>query len=349
MKYDITFHPSWWHEHCGVDFTEQFFFDPQIRVSEDCRMRKLLHEKFGTWGIGESDPKPRPILGSDLIASGFLYSQLLGCRVKYTPNNPPEVVSAQLDDEAAGRLTAQKICDDPIWQQIEEQISVLKNEFGFVISAINLQGILNIGMDIRGEQLFLDFVLNPDAANHVLEVSYQLTRAIGKRLAEVSAPLSGGVTGIVNKLPFPSLYVNSNCTVEMISQQTYEDFLLNYDKKLAGEFQPYGIHHCGQSMEHVVMGYARAAPLDFAEVGYGSDIAAVRRALKHQHLNLRYSPVRIKEAGKNEMRTEITEMYRKGKISNGGVSISCVGIDAETKDSQIRHFLDICASLEEKH
>ena len=25
---DVTFHPSWWHRHAGVDFDEKFFFDP---------------------------------------------------------------------------------------------------------------------------------------------------------------------------------------------------------------------------------------------------------------------------------------------------------------------------------
>ncbi len=42
----------------------------------------------------------------------------------------------------------------------------------------------------------------------------------------------------------------------MVSLETYKEFLLPYDKILAEKFQPFGIHHCGKTMEHVVEGYA---------------------------------------------------------------------------------------------
>lgn len=57
MKYDITFHPSWWHKNAGVDFTQDFFDDPEYRMDCDVRMRKTLYEHFGEFGIGEKDPK----------------------------------------------------------------------------------------------------------------------------------------------------------------------------------------------------------------------------------------------------------------------------------------------------
>ena len=42
MKYDITFHPSWWHENAGVDFTQEFFDDPGYRMDCDGKMRRTL-------------------------------------------------------------------------------------------------------------------------------------------------------------------------------------------------------------------------------------------------------------------------------------------------------------------
>ena len=53
MKYDITFHPSWWHENAVIDFTQQFFDDPEYRMEADVKMRKTLYEHFGDLGIGE--------------------------------------------------------------------------------------------------------------------------------------------------------------------------------------------------------------------------------------------------------------------------------------------------------
>jgi hypothetical protein len=91
MEYDITFHPTWWNKHAGICFTEDFFTNPEIRINSDMVMRRTL---FWKWGLGEEDPRPRPVLGSDLIASGFLYSEIMGCEVRYSEENPPEVLCA---------------------------------------------------------------------------------------------------------------------------------------------------------------------------------------------------------------------------------------------------------------
>ena len=32
IKYDITFHPSWWHQNAGIDFSQPFFDDPEYRM-----------------------------------------------------------------------------------------------------------------------------------------------------------------------------------------------------------------------------------------------------------------------------------------------------------------------------
>ena len=57
-------------------------------------------------------------------------------------------------------------------------------------------------------------------------------------------------TGIVRQV-MPENYLTSNCSVEMVSNACYEEFLLPHDLRLAAEFPCLGIHHCGQSMEPV--------------------------------------------------------------------------------------------------
>ena len=66
---DVTFHPSWWYKHAGVEFDEKFWFDADYRVAADRRMRRTLYEYFGEFGLGEKDPQARPILFSDLLAN----------------------------------------------------------------------------------------------------------------------------------------------------------------------------------------------------------------------------------------------------------------------------------------
>ena len=86
-----------------------------------------------------------------------------------------------------------------------------------------------------------------------------------------------------------------------------------------------------------VNGYKKVKGLKFAEVGAGSNIAAVRLALPEVFLNLRYSPVKIKTADENEIINDIGSMARAaGEL----YSISCVGIDSEVNDQQVRNFIN---------
>jgi hypothetical protein len=233
-----------------------------------------------------------------------------------------------------------------LWQRIEGQILRLKQRYGYVESALNLQGILNIALDLRGGQIFIDFYENPELARHILDVCYDLSVVVGNRLRSVSKALSGGVTAIVKKIPLGSgIYVHSNCSVEMVSQECYEEFLLPYDRMLAKQFQPFGIHHCGQSMEHVVKGYAKVDSMQFAEVGAGSEVAGVREVLPNAHLNLRYSPARLALVTKDQLQQDLTNMYRDGGADDSILSISCVGIDADMPNSQVRMFLEACSDL----
>jgi uroporphyrinogen-III decarboxylase len=338
---DVTFHASWWHKHAGIDFSQEFFDEPDYRIECDLKMRKTLYEKFGHLGLGEKDPKPRPIMGSDLLASGYLYSAIMGCNIRFFANTPPEVICANLSDEEIEALEELDISKNKVWQDTIRQFEYLKNKYGYVESHINLQGIQNIAMDLRGSELFIDYMANPALANKLINRCTDLTLQIGKYIASNSKVLSHGVTAITSKT-MPNAYVTSNCTVEMVSQKTYEKFLLEPDIKLAKYFKPFGIHHCGQSMEHVIEGYAKVENLVFAEVGAGSDIARVRQTLPQTWLNLRYSPVKIMTASDHEIATDIEAMSKSaGKL----YSMSCVGIDSETEDQRVETFITCVKNL----
>ena len=60
IPFDITFHPSWWHKHAGIDFSQPFFDDYKYRMDCDVKMRRALYDHFGAYGIGEKDPGPGP-------------------------------------------------------------------------------------------------------------------------------------------------------------------------------------------------------------------------------------------------------------------------------------------------
>ncbi|MBQ8954145.1 MAG: hypothetical protein IJ048_08520 [Clostridia bacterium] len=341
---DVTFHPSWWHKNVGVDFDERFFFDAPWRVEADRAMRRTLYDRFGEYGIGEKDPAPRPILFSDLIASGFLYSQLLGCEVKFAPDDAPQVCCAELDDDQAASLTAPNLDESPLWQKVARQIDYLEKRFGGVESAINLQGIQNIALDLRGQQLFIDYYDDEDIAHNLLSAATELSLDIGRRLYAVSEVVSGGVTSIVKQAE-PHVYLTSNCSVTMISNAMYCEHLLKYDTELGEAFPDFGIHHCGGNMETVIEGYLKVPNLHFLEIGAGSNLEQVARALRAHGREdivscIRYSPVKLKDATVETIR-EDTERALEAFGSDEKLCFSCVGIDAEVSDEQVKAYLSV--------
>lgn len=341
MKYDITFHPNWWHENAGIDFTREFFDDPEYRMECDLRMRRCLYEHFGEYGMGEKEPKKRPLLGTNLLAAGYLLSELMGCSIRYAPDNSPQVICRNLDEESMEEIKAPDLETSEVWGRTQKQIDYLKRNYGHVETYVNLMGIQNIAMDLMGQEFLLAYYTAPDAADELLGEITKLSIEVGKRFKALSGDISGGVTAIVQKIR-PEVYLTSNCSVEMISNELYEKFLLKYDQELADAFGSFGVHHCGGSMEHVAEGYSKLKGLTFAEVGAFSDIKAVRAKLPGVFFNARYSPVRLLDASDSEIHAEVHQLVLEGGENGKNISVSCVGIDKNVKDEKIRSFLDAC-------
>lgn len=345
MKYDITFHPSWWHENAGVNFTQEFFDDPEYRMDCDVKMRRTLYEHFGEYGIGEKNPEKRPLIGTDLLAAGYLLSEIMGCEIIYEADNSPQVICMGRDEDSLDDLTAPNLDTSEVWARTQRQIDYLKEKYGHVETYINLMGIQNIAMDIMGQEALLSYYTAPDEMDRLLSEITKLSIDVGKRFKALSNDISGGVTAIVRQTK-PEVYLTSNCSVEMISNELYEQFLLKYDQQLADTFGSFAVHHCGRTMEHVADGYSKLKGLDFAEVGAFSDLKAVRAKLPGVFLNARYSPVRLMKATDEEIHQEVAALVRDGQENGQNISVSCVGIDKNVPDKQILSFLDACRRVE---
>lgn len=345
IPYGITFHPKWWSKNAGIDFSQPFFDDAAYRIDCDVKMRRCLYEHFGEYGIGEKDPQPRPLLGTDLLAAGYLYSQILGCQVVYSPDDSPQVLSMNLSAKQAAELKAPSLDDNPFWQAQQKQIDWLLEKYGRVETYINLQGIQNIAIDVMNQTLFTAYYTDKAAVHTLLGEIYKLSRDIGRRFKALSSDISGGVTAIIRQV-LPECYLTSNCTVELVSNKIYEEFLLEYDQKLADDFGCFGVHHCGKSMQHVTEGYSKIQGLAFAEVGAGSKLEHVRRSLPGIPLNARYSPVKIINETPDEIAENVKALYAAGTVQDTGLlSISCVGMGDNVPEENIRAFLAACKAL----
>ena len=337
IPYDVSFLPSWWNKYTGVNFNLDFHYNADYRIESDIIMRRCLYEKFGDFGLGERNPKPRPIIGSPLMLLGFMLSELLGCEVKYYDADSPEVICANLSDKDIEKLEIPNIEKAKPFNKIVEQVEYMTKKFGYVEGDVNLQGVQNLALDLRGQSLFMDYYNKPDLARKLLSVCAGTMTKVISYLKNHSTSTSLSVTTIIDKID-RSLTVTSNCTVEMISNDIYEEFLLEHDRFLGRHFPPFGIHHCGKTMEHALHGYAKVKEATFFDVGAGSDIRECRSYLPGKWINAKYSPVKLKDCSAEEITDDVRKMILDA-FSKDKFSISCVGIGPEVEDERVEAFL----------
>lgn len=334
LPVDVVFHPDWWHCHYGLDFREPFHFDPKARVESERLMRQALFDRFGDLGLGEADAQPRPVVGPVHLAIGFVVQAMLGCQVRFSADAAPWVLCAELGDEEVWALQVPDLEGAPMMWQTIALMDNLEEMFGYLEGDIPWDGVQNVALDLRGQQLFLDYYDHPELVNHLFDVIARTIYRVACYVQGRTGTSSISLNRIVASID-PRLHLHCNCSVQMISQRTYESYLLPYECWLAERLQPYGIHHCGDNLEHVVDAYARVPGLAFVDVGWGSDVAACRKALPDAFLSLRLNPARLRWQSPNQVRADVESLLDRAGPPDK-VALCCVAMDAGTPDENVR-------------
>ena len=139
LPVEIVFHPNWWNKNYELDFTWDFFFNPQTRVAAEQKMSRILHEKFGQFGYGAPNPKPEPIIGPVHLAAGFMISALWGCQIVYYPDASPQVVARNMKLEDLDK----KPIPDPA--QCKEFVALLLQHGFYIRKHLSFASKVNSG------------------------------------------------------------------------------------------------------------------------------------------------------------------------------------------------------------
>ncbi len=334
LPVEVVFHPSWWNKHYGITFDEAFFFDPAKRIESETKMRTALHARFGDLGLGEAHAAQRPVIGPVHLAAGFLPSAVLGCEVRYIENASPEVIPANLTDEQVQSLEAPNLDNNPFFRRLIGLMDVLEARFGRLEGDVNWEGVQNVALNLRGPQLFVDYYDNPALARRLLDIAWETITSMAAYVRRRTGSNSVAVNRVVGAVD-AGISLHSNCTVAMISARTYRQYLLEYDRRMALELYPYGIHHCGADMHKVRSEYAQVNGAEFFDVGWGSDVAACRGALPNAVFSLRLSPVRVATLTPTQVAADT-----EGLLAAAGplerAALCCINMDDTTPDENVR-------------
>jgi uroporphyrinogen-III decarboxylase len=338
LPVELVFNPNWWHQVARISFGEAFYLDAETRIQNDVVMRRVLHERYGELGLGEASPQPRPIVGSVHVAGGFVIPALLGAKISFAPDAAPQPLPVDLSVEQVQRLEKPDFRQTWPMSQILADIDSLEAEYGYVVGDVNTDGLLNAAYHLYGQQLFLDFYQAPDRVRELLGRIGDLIVDVALTIRERTGGCSISVNRMVERVD-PGLFLHANCSVQMISPESYREVQLPVEQRMAERIQPYGIHHCGDNLHHIAPVYAelRAA---FFDVGWGSDVARCRELLPDAFFNLRLSPVRMLQCSPKEI-AEDTEklLMAAGPLERAGVC--CINMDHGTPDDNIFAMFDV--------
>jgi len=327
---DIVLAPEWWNKNTGITFDRDFFFHPLKRVESEQRMEKELYDRWGKYGLGADRDKAKPEIGAVHLAAGFMLSEILGCEVKYSDNHPPAVVPANqqnlvIDPEAA--------FNSKVYKDFLNLLEKLKSKYGYLTGDVNWGGVLNIAMDLRGDQIMTDMLMTPEEVSNYFNAIAGLIEKFTDFVASQTGTTSISVNRTVRHLPKP-VFLHSECSHTMISCEDYEKFLMPIDETWSKTKEFFGIHYCGVDPHRYAASFAKIPNLHFLDLGWGGDVALLRNHLPDTFFNLRLSPVELIEMSTEEIYKTIKKLVSESS-DPALTGVCCINMDDQVTDDKI--------------
>lgn len=344
LPVEVVFHPSWWYKHAGITFDQDFFYDPLKRVEAERRMEQELYNRFGMYGLGRDRDKDLPVIGAVHNAAGYLVSEMLGCRIEYFGDAPPQVYPAHHEEL---KIYSENIFKTPVFKKLETLLDKLKSKYGYLYGDINWGGILNSALDLQSEKIFTDFFDKPEETRDYFKNIAQVIEQFTNFVAGETGTTSLSVNRLVYHLDKP-VFLHSECSHTMISVEDYENFLLPFDIDWSRKFRPFGVHYCGVDPHRMAQSFAKIPELDFLDVGWGGDVKILRKYLPGTFLNIRLSPVEIINQTNDEIRETITKL-----VNDSGnpflTGICCINMDDKVEDGKVMEIFKTVGDLRNKY
>jgi uroporphyrinogen-III decarboxylase len=298
-----TFSEAWFYTNHGMTFGEKYCSDPIFRTEQDREARRLLFERFGKAGIGEKDPQPRPHL--EICGHRFLPA-LFGCEIVFQDDQAPSYHHLPTASAAEFACIPRPDLETNRWaQQFRRQGAILLDKYGFTDAAINYGGPLNGAVAILGNEGLLYLSESPEIMTRFLSLIADVCVEAHDTLTVAFDPKAANGR---------QLFIG-NCPVMMISPATYAKVVLPADLYYRQQIENFGLHHCGQ-MDRYLEAYQNLKPVDFIEVGWGSDVAAVHKAFPDSKLELMINIYDLQTMSQTDVRELMVRMVREvGSLS----------------------------------
>jgi hypothetical protein len=332
MRVSLGFEPMLYSQRCGIDFSERWHSDPVYRHATLVKMKTELHRAFPTvtyWDVNRADDT-WTISG---VYGSYFIAQVFGCGLEYAPDRWPAVKHRpSLSIEELANLNRNDLLNAPIVADIFRQMDVIEHEAGKIHGYFSWQGVLNNAFNICGQTIFTAMVETPEIAHRFFALITDVMITLAKRVQQRQR-----ASGFhVDQLDV------SNCVMNMISPRMYREFIFPHDKKIAEQFEYFGVHTCNWNVNPYLSVLRELPKMGYLDMGNVSDMKRVREIFPNARRAVMYSPVKLQDASIAEIEQEMRQI--RDELSP--CDIVMADIQWTTPDSRVNELLQICRSLE---
>lgn len=335
LRPEFGFTPKWYRDAVGVDFGARWHLDPGYRRDALVTMAREVRRRFPALPIGQvEDPEAPTDLLTGVHGASFV-ALLYGIPIEYQDDNWPWSARQHLDGPAVDRLEPPDLDRSAAFAALMEQLDWIERETGTVRGYLNWQGVLNSAYRIRGEDLFLEMVREPDRVHHLLACVASTMIDGAQRLYARQRE-----AGVDNQH-----FTVSNCLVNMVSPQHYQEYLLPHDLRIAETFGLIGIHNCAWNANPYLEHYASIPDVAYVDMGMDSDLDKARTLFPGGRRALMYTPMDVRDKASAELRADLERIAER----YGPCDLVFADLESGTPDERVLELAGLCAEISAAH
>ncbi len=334
LRPEIGFTPNWFHKSLGIDFGEKYHANPAYRREAILKMREAVDRRFPGTQIGKMDDQEGTLDLLTGVNGACSIVAMFGVPIRFANDNWPVSEHVHLSDVEMMNLRPIDPANNPFFQSILDQVEWIAAHEGKVVGFMNWQGVMNNAQRLRGPQLFMDMLIDPEMTRNLLECV--CTTMIDSAKALQKKQMESGVSY--------TFFTVSNCLVNMLSSELYEEFILPFDQRIAEAFETIGIHNCAWNANPYLDKYASIPKLGYIDMGMDSDLNKASELFPDTRRAIMYTPMDLA----NRPIPEIQKDLEYIALNYGPCDIVAADIEDRTPDGKVRDLIQLCRDISGK-
>jgi hypothetical protein len=298
-------------------------------------MHRELTRCFPGTDIGQS---PEEAGSLDMLTGVFgcsVMAAIFGIPQAFDRHTWPVTLPSYLSTSQLEQLEVPDLTQNAFYQDLLTQVDEIAELQGPVAGFVNWQGVLNNALKLRGQQIFLDLVDKPELCHHVFSCICEAMIS-GLHLLHQKQRATG--------LDYDFATV-SNCCVNMLSPDQYAEFILPYDRRIAGAFGVIGVHNCAWNADPYLEHYASIPDLGYIDMGLESNLARARDLIPNARRALMYTPMDLAQKSWEEIRRDVERFVD----TYAPCDIVVADIDSDVPDERVIALAELCQHHSERN